>query len=207
MLGMNWLRRKATEKVEDAYGSVRAMATKGVENYKAMNQPITEQQRRYHMARIWLSGGTILSWGLVYVVAKYTSFWIFLVWVFVTLLLFYTGLDKILASDLAKWFYTSLRKGGGWELDPVRDRPLIEEEAERRILELGRLYREWEARMPGQRRRRAPETLVSLQSLAAMGRLLRNAGSAPEAEEGAAHTGGEVEPQVESDGGADERQP
>lgn len=210
MFGLNWLKKKSTEKVENAYGSVRALATKGVENYRAMNQPITEQQRRYNVARLWLYGGTILSWGLVYVVAKFTTYWLFLGWVFVSLLVFYVGLDKALASDLAKWFYTSLRKGGGWELDPVRDRGLIEEEAERRILELGRYYREWEALMPGQRRKRAPEALVTFQALTAMGRFMRNAGGGSAAEEQAASTGaapvtGEDAP-AGAEGGADDRQ-
>ena len=206
MLGIQWLKRKSTEKVENAYGTARAIATKGVANYLAMNQPITEQQRRYNVARLWLYGGTILSWGLAYLVAMLTTYWLFLGWVFVTLLVFYVGMDKILAADLAKWFYTSLRKGGGWDLDPVRDRGLIEEESERRILELGRLYREWEALMPGQRRKRSPESLVTFQAITAMGRFLRSAGGAPAAGEQAPASEGGEGASAESEGGADGRQ-
>lgn len=206
MFGLNWLKKKSTEKVENAYGSTRAFVTKGVENYRAMNQPITEQQRRYNVARLWLYGGTILSWGLVYIVAKFTTYWLFLGWVFLSLLVFYVGLDKALASDLAKWFYTSLRKGGGWELDPVRDRGVIEEEAERRILELGRQYKAWEQLMPMQRRKRSPEALVTFQALTALGRFMQSAGSAPAAEEQAPASGPADGTGEGLEGGADDRQ-
>lgn len=189
MFGFGWAKNLAKRKSEDVYGSMRAKTVKVVEGAKAMNEPITDQQRRFQLARLMLYLAAILSFGVMFFVGQLTTYWVFVIYLGVVLFFFWVHLDRLVAADLAKWFYRRERGGAGWELDPVRDRALIEEESERRLLDIWRVLKAWEVNSANQRRKQAPEILVEVNTLG----VSRRYGLGSEAPKGKDESGPEPE--------------